>query len=155
MPPRDQTMLINCVACQEGKNLPLVQIDAVLIERVLCNLLENAVKYTPPRSPIEIGAAATSERVIVTIADHGSGLPPGREAAIFQKFERGRNESATPGVGLGLEICRAILQTHGGTICGETRSGGGARFTFELPRGEPPPMHDAEDIDAAAGGEHE
>jgi len=127
------------------EDLPLVHIDAVLIERVLCNLLENAAKYTPPGSPIEIGAGATSERVIVTVDDHGPGLPKGREEAIFQKFERGRKESATSGVGLGLAICTAIVQAHGGTIRGETRPQGGARFTFELPRGVPPSMDDAED----------
>jgi len=127
------------------EDLPLVHIDAVLVERVLCNLLENAAKYTPPGSPIEIGAGTMSERVIVTVDDHGPGLPKGREEAIFQKFERGRKESATSGVGLGLAICTAIVQAHGGTIRGETRPQGGARFTFELPRGVPPSMDDAED----------
>jgi two-component system sensor histidine kinase KdpD len=127
------------------EDLPLVHIDAVLVERVLCNLLENAAKYTPPGSPIVIGAGATNERVIVTVDDHGPGLPKGREEAIFQKFERGRKESATSGVGLGLAICTAIVQAHGGTIRGETRPQGGARFTFELPRGVPPSMDDAED----------
>jgi two-component system sensor histidine kinase KdpD len=136
------------------EDLPLVNIDAVLIERVLCNLLENAAKYTPPGSQIEIGAGTSSERVIVTVDDHGPGLPKGREEAIFQKFERGRKESATSGVGLGLAICTAIVQAHGGTIRGETRPKGGARFTFELPRGVPPSMDDAEDVDEAAGKSH-
>jgi two-component system sensor histidine kinase KdpD len=120
--------------------LPLVHIDASLFERVLCNLLENAVKYTPPGSPIEITAATTAQHVQVCIDDHGPGLPRHREEAVFQLFERGRKESATPGVGLGLAICRAIVEAHGGTIQGETRPGGGARFTIELPRGEPPSM---------------
>ena len=137
------------------EDLPLVHIDAVLIERVLCNLLENAVKYTPPGSPIEIGAATASERVIVTIADHGPGLPKGREEAIFQKFERGRKESATPGVGLGLAICTAIVEAHGGTIHGETRPQGGASFIFELPRGVPPQIDGIEDIPQAQGDSHE
>ena len=137
------------------EDLPLVHIDAVLIERVLCNLLENAVKYTPPGSPIEIGAATSSERVIVTITDHGPGLPRGREEAIFQKFERGRKESATPGVGLGLAICTAIVEAHGGTIRGETRPQGGASFIFELPRGVPPKIDGIEDIPQARGDSHE
>jgi two-component system sensor histidine kinase KdpD len=137
------------------EDLPLVNIDAVLIERVLCNLLENAAKYTPPGSPIEIGATASSERVMVTIDDHGPGLPKGREVAIFQLFERGRKESAMPGVGLGLAICRAIVEAHGGTIRGETRPQGGARFTFELPRGIPPELGDIEDAGDAHGGTHE
>ncbi|MEK8031453.1 two-component system sensor histidine kinase KdpD [Ideonella sp. DXS29W] len=119
-------------------DLPLLQLDAALIERVLVNLLENAAKYTPPGSPIEIGARADSDTVQVLVDDHGPGLPRGREEAIFEKFERGRKESATPGVGLGLAICRAILQAHGGTIRGETRAEDGARFLLVLPRGEPP-----------------
>jgi two-component system sensor histidine kinase KdpD len=128
------------------EDLPLLHIDAVLIERVLCNLLENASKYTPPGSAIEIGASASNDRVAVTVCDHGPGLPKGREEAIFQMFERGRKESATPGVGLGLAICRAIVEAHGGTMRGETRAQGGARLTFVLPRGEPPPI-DASDDD--------
>jgi two-component system sensor histidine kinase KdpD len=124
--------------------LPLLYVDAALFERVLCNLLENAAKYTPAGSPIELGAAVGDGRVQVIVDDHGPGLPPGREEAIFQMFERGRKESATPGVGLGLAICRAIVQAHGGTIHGENRPGGGARFVASLPLVEPPPMEDVE-----------
>lgn len=127
--------------------LPLVNIDAVLIERVLFNLLENAGKYTPPGSPIEIGAAADGGAVELWVDDHGRGLPKGREEAIFNKFERGRKESATPGVGLGLAICRAIAQAHGGTVSGHTRPGGGARFTLRLPRGEPPAITPPPEVD--------
>jgi len=123
-------------------DLPLLQLDAVLIERVLVNLLENAAKFTPAGSAIEIGARAEGDRVVVTIDDHGPGLPKGREELVFEKFERGARESATPGVGLGLAICRAIVNAHGGTIRGENRLAGervqGARFTIMLPRGEPP-----------------
>jgi two-component system sensor histidine kinase KdpD len=132
-------------------DLPLVNIDAVLIERVLVNLLENAGKYTPPGTPIEIGAAASSDTVELWIDDHGPGLPKGREEAIFNKFERGKKESATPGVGLGLAICRAIAEVHGGTIHGATRPGGGARFTLRLPRGEPPSIEPLPEISASEG----
>jgi two-component system sensor histidine kinase KdpD len=76
--------------------------------------------------------------VVATIDDHGPGLPPGREEAIFQKFERGSKESAMPGVGLGLAICRAIVEAHGGSIRAESRETGGARFAVRLPRGQPP-----------------
>ena len=124
--------------------LPLVNIDAVLFERVLCNLLENAAKYTEPRSPIDIRAAASGDHVVVTVDDTGPGLPKGKEQAIFDMFERGRKESSTPGVGLGLAICRAIVEAHGGTIRGETRPRGGARFTIELPRGTPPSLEGLE-----------
>jgi len=131
-------------------DLPLLQFDAVLIERVLANLLENAAKYTPTGSTISVGAAATRESVEVWVADEGPGLPPGREELIFEKFERGRKESATPGVGLGLAICRAIVAAHGGSIRGETRAEGGARFVFTLPRGEPPRIEEpAEGADNA------
>ncbi len=119
-------------------DLPLVHLDAVLIERVLVNLLENASKYTPPDTPIEIEAHADSDNVLLSVNDRGPGLPSGREEAMFEKFARGKSESATPGVGLGLAICRAIMQAHGGTIRGVTRSGGGASFILTLPRGEPP-----------------
>jgi two-component system, OmpR family, sensor histidine kinase KdpD len=129
-------------------DLPLLQFDAVLIERVLANLLENAAKYTPEGSTISVVAAATRDSVHVWVADQGPGLPPGREELIFEKFERGRKESATPGVGLGLAICRAIVAAHGGTIRGESRAEGGARFVFTLPRAEPPrvdePVDDAD-----------
>jgi two-component system sensor histidine kinase KdpD len=135
-------------------DLPLVDIDAVLFERVLCNLLENAAKYTPPGSPIEIAAQGVGEHVVITVDDAGPGLPKGRERAIFDMFERGRKESPTPGVGLGLAICRAIVEAHGGRIRGETRPEGGARFTIDLPRGVPPRLDGLEAPepgDAASG----
>ncbi len=125
-------------------DLPLVRLDAVLVERVLVNLLENAAKYTPAGSAIEIGASTQDEQVLVTVDDHGPGLPPGREQALFEKFERGRKESATPGVGLGLAIGLAIMKAHGGDLRGQTRPAGGARFTLVLPRGEPPTLDGAE-----------
>ena len=138
-------------------DLPLVDIDAVLFERVLCNLLENAAKYTQPGSPIDIHAEAAGDQVVITLDDTGPGLPKGKEAAIFDMFERGRKESSTPGVGLGLAICRAIVEAHGGKIRGETRPQGGARFTIELPRGVPPSlegMEQLEDLEEDADGTH-
>jgi two-component system sensor histidine kinase KdpD len=128
---------------------PLVEMDAALMERVLCNLLENAAKFIGPQNRIDIGARAEPGRVSVWVDDDGPGLPPGREEEIFEKFERGDKESATPGVGLGLAICRAILQAHGGTIRAENRPGGGARFLFELPQG-PAPQIGEDDIEAEA-----
>ena len=138
-------------------DLPLVDIDAVLFERVLCNLLENAAKYTAPGSPIGIVAQASGDLVVITVDDVGPGLPKGKEAAIFDMFERGRKESSTPGVGLGLAICRAIVEAHGGRIRGETKPQGGARFTIELPRGTPPSldgMEPPENLEEDADGAH-
>ncbi|WP_373992175.1 DUF4118 domain-containing protein [Duganella sp. BuS-21] len=128
--------------------LPLVRYDAVLIERVLANLLENAAKYTPPGAHIEIAAALHGAWLKVMVYDDGPGLPAGREEALFEKFTRGERESAKPGVGLGLAICRAIVEAHGGSISagsGEAASPlGGALFTFTLPLGTPPAMPDEE-----------
>ena len=126
--------------------LPLLEFDAVLVERVLCNLLENAVTYTPAGSLIEIGAApGARDQVDIWVEDDGPGLPAGKEELIFSKFERGQKESAASGVGLGLAICRAIVTAHGGTIRAENRRGGGARFVFSLPRGQPPSLAGAEE----------
>ena len=121
------------------RNLPLIRIDALLIERVLVNLLENASKYTPPGSRITMAAEIVGDQLSVSVSDNGPGLGAGREEAIFQKFTRGERESATPGVGLGLAICRAIVESHQGKIIGAHRPGGGARFIFTLPLGHPPP----------------
>ncbi|MBK5418109.1 two-component system sensor histidine kinase KdpD [Pseudomonas sp. TH31] len=119
-------------------DLPPVRIDAVLIERILINLIENAVKYTPPATTLDLGARATPDHFEVWVADEGPGLPHGHEEAIFNKFMRGKKESSIPGVGLGLAICRAIAQAHDGTITGVTRPEGGACFTLRLPRETPP-----------------
>ncbi|OEZ94579.1 DUF4118 domain-containing protein [Duganella phyllosphaerae] len=127
-------------------HLPLLRYDAVLIERVLANLVENAAKYTPPGSTIAIGAALHGQWINITVADDGPGLPPGREEAIFEKFTRGERESAKPGVGLGLAICRAIVEAHGGRISATAHAAplGGAAFTFTLPLGTPPAMPELE-----------
>ena len=127
--------------------LPLVEFDAVLVERVLVNLLENAARYGAP--PIVVSARALPQALQVSVRDHGPGLPAhlrGREQVLFDKFTRGQAESATPGVGLGLAICKAIVQAHGGEIVAANAQpdaqGGGAEFTVTLPRREPPPLPD-------------
>jgi two-component system sensor histidine kinase KdpD len=131
------------------RDLPLVRIDAMLIERVLVNLLENASKYTPLGSKITLAAEVVEDQLSVSVSDDGPGLTVGREEAVFQKFTRGERESATPGVGLGLAICRAIVESHQGKIVATHRPGGGARFTFTLPLGHPPAA--AEEAEAAHG----
>ncbi|RUR71357.1 DUF4118 domain-containing protein [Variovorax guangxiensis] len=125
--------------------LPLVEFDAVLIERVLVNLLENATKYGAP--PIVVGARAEPGALVLTVRDHGPGLPAallGHEQKLFDKFTRGEAESATPGVGLGLAICKAVVSAHGGEITAENARDGGAEFTVTLPRREPPEPAEAQ-----------
>ncbi len=85
-----------------------------------------------------------ADRLSVSVADNGPGFPAGREEAVFQKFTRGERESSTPGVGLGLAICRAIIESHQGKITASTPPGGGAVFTFTLPLGTPPPAVESE-----------
>ncbi len=129
--------------------LPLVEMDSVLMQRVFSNLVENAVKYTPPDSHINIRALVVDHCLEVHVEDDGPGLPEGREEVIFKKFERGRAESDTPGVGLGLAICRAIIEAHGGEIHARQRAGGGACFVFTLPLGHPPALMDEERLPEA------
>jgi two-component system sensor histidine kinase KdpD len=132
--------------------LPLVECDAVLIERVLVNLLENAAKYTPATTQVRISARTEGERLRVEVDDDGPGIRPGQEEAIFEKFSRGERESAVGGVGLGLAICKAIVQAHGGTIAARRSEGGGAALVFTLPLGSPPGIEGVEH-EAAAHGE--
>lgn len=116
-------------------DLPLVPADGVLLERVFFNLLENAVKYTPPGSELEIAAERRGEDVVVEVRDRGPGLGAGEEDRIFEKFYRGATHGQAGGVGLGLTICRGIIRGHGGRIAAENRPGGGATFRFTLPLG--------------------
>ena len=109
----------------------LAPFDATLIEHVLVNLLENAVKYTPREAPLEINARRVTSGVEVEVADGGPGIPPGQEEQVFTKFHRAAPAAA--GMGLGLTICRGIITTHGGRIWCENRPGGGASFRFVLP----------------------
>lgn len=134
----DELLAGRDVSVELPGDLPLVELDAVLIERVLVNLLENASKYTPPGSPIRIGARVAGRNLEIDVEDSGPGFPAGREAQLFDKFERGDRESATPGVGLGLAICKAIVEAHGGQITAHNVARGGACVRVELPLGKPP-----------------
>jgi two-component system sensor histidine kinase KdpD len=126
-------------------DVSLVECDAVLIERVLANLLENAGKFTPVQTPVEILVRSTDDELLVSVRDHGPGVATGQEEIIFEKFTRGSAESATPGVGLGLAICRAIVEAHHGRIWVEPTRPQGATFTFSLPLGTPPSIDLSED----------
>ncbi|KDE37752.1 sensor protein KdpD [Kosakonia radicincitans UMEnt01/12] len=120
--------------------LMLVHVDGPLFERVLINLLENAVKYAGQRAEIGITAHETPQQLMLDVWDNGPGIPAGQEQAIFDKFARGTKESAIPGVGLGLAICQAIVEVHGGTISARNRPQGGALFCVTLPRETPPQL---------------
>jgi two-component system sensor histidine kinase KdpD len=114
-------------------DLPLISVEPTLIVQILSNLLENATKYTPPGTTITIGATDRGESIMISVADDGPGFPPGDPERLFEKFQRGRSESNIVGVGLGLAICRAAANLHGGTIRALNTEGGGARFEISLP----------------------
>lgn len=123
-------------------DLPLIPLDAVLIEQVLVNLLENALYYTPEFSPLVMQAWVEMNTITVELADRGRGVSPVDREQIFEKFHRAQTERG--GSGLGLTICRGIIAAHGGRIWVEENPGGGASFRFTLPiEGKAPPFSQA------------
>ncbi len=139
---------------QVSPDCPPVSVDPVVFQSALVNLLDNAVKYTPAGSPIELlarrgpPAAADSAgaprpaphgTVEIVVADRGPGLAPGETERVFEKFVRGAAHGARRGVGLGLTIARRIVEAHGGTIRARARAGGGAEFVITLPAAPPEP----------------
>ena len=126
------------VSTQLPSDSALVLLDGVLIEQVLINLLDNTLKYTPLDSPIDISAEITKDSLRVEVADRGPGIPTGDLERIFDKFYRAA-ATGSPGVGLGLSICRGIVEAHGGRMWAENRPGGGALFRFMLPMSGGPP----------------
>lgn len=119
-------------------DLPPVDVDYLHMDQVLTNLLENAVYYTPPASPIEISARAEGEYVTISVADHGPGIPLSDQEHIFDKFYRVlgvKRNSGNTGTGLGLAVCKGLVEANGGRIWVESREGGGSVFRFTLPVG--------------------
>jgi len=124
------------------QDLPLVPMDGLLIEQVLINLLDNALKYSPPGAELEVKASASGRICTVEVCDRGPGIAPSERGKIFEKFYRGHSSENRQGAGLGLAICQAIVRAHGGSIQVENRAGGGARFSFTIPiEGTPPVMN--------------
>jgi two-component system, OmpR family, sensor histidine kinase KdpD len=121
---------------QIAPDLPLVPIDAVLVEQALVNLLENAVRHGGGEGAVRVAASQDGREALVEVSDSGPGLPAGDEERVFDKFYRA---SAAPGAGLGLAIARAIVTAHGGRIRAENLKPRGASFRFTLPLGEAPP----------------
>jgi two-component system sensor histidine kinase KdpD len=136
------------------EDLPLLRADAVLMERVVCNLIDNAIAHTTARGQIVLSAQSGAGWLCVSVCDDGCGLPPGREQAIFERFVRAPHPpgaAAAPtatgdaGTGLGLAIVQAIMAAHGGHVSARNRAGGGACFVLHLPlppQPERPPPED-------------
>ena len=124
-----------------AEDLPMVPVDPVLMQQLFVNLFENASKYTPSDTVIEVSAVREgSKAVVVEVSDHGVGLPAGEEEAVFERFHRGPH-GEVPGAGLGLSICRAIAQAHGGSLTAHNLARGGACFRLLIPvEGAPPEM---------------
>lgn len=114
------------------EGLPLLSVDPVLFEQVFVNLLENASRYTPAGSPLEVVVRKQENMMVIEIRDSGRGFDAGTEERVFEKFFRGKH-GGTSGAGLGLPICRAIVEAHGGTIRAENRAVGGAVVRIVLP----------------------
>jgi two-component system sensor histidine kinase KdpD len=131
---RLRKLLLNrAVEIRLADDLPLVPVDGALLGQVMINLLENAVHYTPPTSPILVSAAVKGDNVLVEVADEGPGLPSDDLERVFDKFYRAPGHEPKGGVGMGLAICRGIIEVHGGRIWAENRPTGGAVFRFTLP----------------------
>jgi signal transduction histidine kinase len=113
--------------------LPFVTVDADMILRVITNLLENAVKYTPMGGAIKLGAAVVEGCVRISVEDSGPGIPKHMQRQIFDKFSRVKYRDAPKGVGLGLAFCRLAVEAHGGQIWVESEPGQGSVFYFTLP----------------------
>jgi two-component system sensor histidine kinase KdpD len=135
-------------------DLPLILVDGVLLEQVFITLLENAGRYTPAGSVIEISAQVVPGAMRIEVTDDGPGLAPGTESQAFRKFFRGGVEQRPDrrrGVGLGLAICRAIVEAHGGSMTAHNRPQGGAAFVMMLPCREPAPRVALDESATVAG----
>ncbi|NLH47822.1 MAG: sensor histidine kinase KdpD [Myxococcales bacterium] len=131
---------------------PLIWADSLLLEQVLVNLLDNAAKYTPPGTWIEIRAENEPDLARLVVEDAGPGFPAAEAERLFERFFRGAASKGHGGSGLGLSICRGIVEIHGGRVWAEARPGGGARFVVELPTGgTPAPAEPPADEEPPAG----
>ena len=137
------------VTTRIAADLPFVPLDDLLIQQVLVNLLENSAKYAPAATPIEIAASAAAGAVVIEVSDRGRGIPAADLPRVFDKFYRSSAALERSGAGLGLAICRGIVELHGGRIWAENLPGGGVAFRFSLPlAGSPPHVPPAEPTEA-------
>ena len=122
------------------QQIPPVELDYLHIDQVLTNLIENAVRYTPPDAPIEVNAQIKGEQVVLCVADRGPGIPPDDLERVFDKFYRvlhGKHPAGYPmGSGLGLAVCKGLVEANGGRIWADLREGGGLVVCATLPRSE-------------------
>jgi len=116
-----------------AEKLPLIPMDFVLMEQVLVNLLDNAAKYSPPGAPVEINVSCHNNEVLLRISDRGPGIPPDELEHVFDKFHRVTIPGRVKGLGLGLSICKGIVEAHEGRVWAENRAGGGSVFNVALP----------------------
>jgi len=128
-------------------DLPLLRCDALLLTQLLDNLVDNALKHTPPDSPIELLVRRQADHIVLAVRDRGPGVPPAWRDRIFDTFQRGEFAAAggaptasRPGAGVGLAVCRAIARAHGGEMRLRARGHGGSSFECSLPIVAPPPM---------------
>lgn len=146
----DSALAGRIVTTEIPAELPLIEMDGLLIEQVLVNLIDNSLKYTPADTPIEIRVRLVDRQLVIAVSDRGPGIAAGDESRIFEKFYRSHAQSPTQrGSGLGLAICKAIIETHGGKIHAENRPGGGAMFTLSLPATKLPPQANGPESDTA------
>jgi two-component system, NtrC family, sensor histidine kinase KinB len=126
------------------RDFPMLYVDSDMIIRVLINLMENAVKYTPEGGAIHLKATSDENNAYFTISDSGPGIPPDKKASIFDKFSRVKYQDAPKGVGLGLAFCRLAVEAHGGDIHVESEEGKGSDFIVRLPLVKAPTLSDDE-----------
>ena len=134
-----QRMAAHRVVLEVPDDLPLLRVDAPLIEQVVGNLLENAAKHTPPETIVRVRVQPQGRDLIFSVEDNGGGLNAQEVGHVFEKFQRGATESATSGMGLGLAISYAIVRLHGGRTWAERVPAGGMAFRFSLPIEDAPP----------------
>lgn len=135
---RESILLRRKVDIDFADDFPLISCDAVLMERVFVNLIENAAKFSADASSIQIQGERVADEVVVSVRDHGKGLAHGSEEQIFRKFVRGEAGQSAPGLGLGLAICKAIVEAHRGRIAAANHVDGGTVISMTLPLGSAP-----------------
>jgi signal transduction histidine kinase len=130
---------VNVSSTLSGDEPVIVSADPERIERVLMNLITNALKYSPPKKPVVVGVEQAHNEAVVSVVDQGDGIPPEELPRLFHRFTRGRAgpKADVSGLGLGLYIARLMVEAHGGRIRAESEVGKGSTFWFSLPMGEP------------------